>query len=80
RRPVFGAGGLQVLSAGAALALLAAYGLGLDGKAALVVGVGLALSSTAVGLQALAERKALNTDHGRLAFAILLFQDLAAIP
>ncbi len=36
RRPVFGAGGLQVLSAGAALALLAAYGLGLDGKAALV--------------------------------------------
>ena len=53
---------------------------GLGWKAAAVVGLGLALSSTAVGLQLLAERKALNSDHGRLAFAILLFQDLAAIP
>ena len=49
-------------------------------KTALVVGLGLALSSTAVGLQLLAERKELTSDYGRLAFAILLFQDLVAIP
>ena len=79
RKRVFGIGGLQVALTAAALGgLLVAYGLG--GKAAFVVGVGLALSSTAVGLQLLAERKELTTDFGRLAFAILLFQDLAAIP
>ncbi|MFC7302301.1 monovalent cation:proton antiporter-2 (CPA2) family protein [Cognatiluteimonas weifangensis] len=79
RRPVFGVGGLQVALSGLALGALA-LGFGLDWRAALVVGFGLALSSTAVGLQLLAERKALTSDYGRLAFAILLFQDLAAIP
>lgn len=79
RQPVFVVGGLQVALCGLALGALAlAWGLG--PKTALIVGLGLALSSTAVGLQLLAERKALNTDHGRLGFAILLFQDLAAIP
>jgi glutathione-regulated potassium-efflux system protein KefB len=79
RRAVFGAGVLQVaLSAlvlGAA-ALLA----GVVRNSALIIGLGLALSSTALGLQILAERKQLQSPHGRLAFAILLFQDLAAIP
>ncbi len=79
RRPIFGVGGLQVLLSGIALALLS-MGAGLGWKAALVVGLGLALSSTAVGLQLLAERKELTAEHGRLAFAILLFQDLIAIP
>ncbi len=79
RRPVFGTGGLQVvLSALVIGAVLAMMGLGW--KTNVVVGLGLALSSTAVGLQLLAERKELNTGFGRLAFAILLFQDLAAIP
>lgn len=79
KRPIFGAGGLQVLLT----ALLLSIAVWLDHipwKASLVVGLALALSSTAVGLQLLAERKALNTDYGRLAFAILLFQDLVAIP
>ncbi|NGG85532.1 cation:proton antiporter, partial [Escherichia coli] len=49
-------------------------------NSAIVLGLGLALSSTAFGLQSLAERKELNQPHGRLAFAILLFQDIAAIP
>ncbi|HOV96469.1 MAG TPA: monovalent cation:proton antiporter-2 (CPA2) family protein [Thermomonas sp.] len=79
RRPIFVVGGLQVLFCGAALGGLA-LAAGLAWKAALVVGLGLALSSTAVGLQLLAERKELNSEHGRLAFAILLFQDLVAIP
>ena len=79
RRPVFGVGGLQVLITALALGAITAL-LGLGWKANLVIGLGLALSSTAVGLQLLAERKELNTGFGRLAFAILLFQDLAAIP
>ncbi len=79
RRAVFGAGAAQV----AASALLlggAAWLLGVQRNNALIVGLGLALSSTALGLQILAERKELASPHGRLAFAILLFQDLAAIP
>src|SRR3546814_17605828 len=79
RRPVFVSGGLQVLLSALALAAIA-YAAHLHWKSALVVGLGLVLSSTAVGLQLLAERKELNTDYGRLEFAILLFQDLDAIP
>lgn len=79
RRPVFGIGGLQVALSGVALGVLG-LASGLGWKAALVVGLALALSSTAVSLQLLSERKAMNSPHGRLAFAILLFQDLAAIP
>ncbi|MGY4517465.1 monovalent cation:proton antiporter-2 (CPA2) family protein [Lysobacter sp. HA18] len=79
RRPVFGAGGAQMLACSAALAVAAKLA-GLSWTAAFVVGVALALSSTAVGLQLLSERRAVHSEHGRLAFAILLFQDLAAIP
>jgi glutathione-regulated potassium-efflux system protein KefB len=79
RRQVFGIGGLQVALSAVLLGGIAlAFGVGW--QAALVVGVGLALSSTAVGLQILAERKALTSHYGRLAFAILLLQDLVAIP
>jgi glutathione-regulated potassium-efflux system protein KefB len=79
RKAVFGVGLAQV----ALSALLlggAAYAWGLTWKGAIIVGLALALSSTAVGLQILAERKQLGNPHGRLAFAVLLFQDLAAIP
>ena len=79
RKPVFGAGGLQMGVCGVVLALLAMV-RDLDVGSAIVVGLGLAFSSTAVGLQLLAERKTLTSAHGRLAFAILLFQDLMAIP
>lgn len=79
RRSVFGAGAAQV----ALCALVLGSLLLLDHfqwKSALVIGIALALSSTAVGLQLLSEHKGLNTDYGRLGFAILLFQDLIAIP
>ncbi|GAA4855710.1 monovalent cation:proton antiporter-2 (CPA2) family protein [Luteimonas vadosa] len=79
RKPVFGAGGLQVALCALALGAFALMD-GMRWQAALVVGLGLALSSTAVSLQLLSERRALGTGHGRLAFAILLFQDIAAIP
>ena len=79
RKMVFGLGAAQVfLSAAAIFALGLAFGL--SGKSAIVIGLILALSSTAFVLQMLAEKKELTTSHGRAAFSILLFQDLAAIP
>ncbi|MBX3697666.1 MAG: monovalent cation:proton antiporter-2 (CPA2) family protein [Dokdonella sp.] len=79
RRLVFGFGSVQLVVT--ALAIFAVGMLfALDWKAALVIGLGLALSSTAIGLQILGERKELQSPHGRLGFAILLLQDVAAIP
>ena len=79
RRSVFGMGGAQVAITAAILAL-AGYALGAPPLAAIVAGFGLSLSSTAFALQTLAEKNQLTTRHGRSAFAVLLFQDLAAIP
>lgn len=79
RRSVFGHGSLQMVAT-AALIGGVAYFFGLGWKTSLVIGLGLALSSTAIDLQLLAERKELTSAHGRLGFAILLFQDVAAIP
>jgi len=79
RRPVFGLGGAQVLASGATLAVLA-LAFGFSWQAALVAGFGLAMSSTALVLASLAERKQLATRHGREAFAVLLFQDVSVIP
>lgn len=80
RRAVFGTGLLQVLGTSAVIGALGYYLFGLSGKAALIVGGSLALSSTAFGLQILAERKEATSAYGRQVFAVLLFQDLAAIP
>jgi len=79
RKSVFGLGGAQVLVTALVLGL-AAIALGLTWQSAVVIGFALAMSSTAFVLQVLAERKELTTRHGRSAFAILLFQDLAVIP
>ncbi|MGD0104760.1 MAG: cation:proton antiporter [Rhodopila sp.] len=79
RRLVFGLGALQVTVCSAALAAAATL-LGQDWIGALVVGLALAMSSTAVVIQVLAEEKRLNTPTGRASFAILLFQDLAVVP
>lgn len=79
RRVVFGLGLAQVLTAGCALAALA-WLLGLPLRSAVIMGFALSLSSTAFVLQMLAERHQLRAPHGRGAFGILLFQDLAVIP
>ncbi|MEO8459903.1 MAG: monovalent cation:proton antiporter-2 (CPA2) family protein [Dokdonella sp.] len=79
RRHVFGLGSVQMIATALAISGLV-FMFGLGWKAALIVGLGLALSSTAIDLQVLAERKELTSAHGRLAFALLLFQDVAAIP
>ena len=80
RRAVFGIGSLQVLLTAVLIGAVAALVCNLPARTAVVIGLGLALSSTAFGLQLLAERKELTSAHGRLGFAVLLFQDLAAIP
>src|SRR4051812_6587615 len=79
RRLVFGFGAAQVALSALSVALLAAW-LGLSWHAAIVAAFGIAMSSTALVLTSLAERGQLSTPHGRGAFAVLLFQDLAVIP
>ncbi|MCG6860373.1 MAG: monovalent cation:proton antiporter-2 (CPA2) family protein [Chromatiaceae bacterium] len=79
RRSVFGLGTAQVLATGAVIALIA-LALGLPARTALITGFGLALSSTAFGLQILQDKGELGTAYGRSAFAVLLLQDLAIVP
>jgi len=79
RGEIFGLGFAQVVACGLALAL-ASLLLEPGWQAALVIGFGLALSSTALVMQLLAERRELATPHGRTGFAVLLFQDLAIVP
>jgi glutathione-regulated potassium-efflux system ancillary protein KefC/glutathione-regulated potassium-efflux system protein KefB len=79
RHAVFGAGAAQVVVTTTALAV-AIRALGQPWPAALVIAFALSLSSTALILQVLAERGELTARHGRSAFAILLFQDLAIMP
>jgi CPA2 family monovalent cation:H+ antiporter-2 len=79
RRLVFGLGCLQVVLCASVLAAVA-VAFGNSWNSAVVIGLALAMSSTAVGIQVLAEEKRLNTPTGRTAFALLLFQDLAVVP
>ena len=79
RRMVFGLGFAQVAVSSAAIGAVA-LAMGQPPEAALVIGGALALSSTAFVLQLLSERGEQMTRHGRNAFAILLFQDLAVLP
>jgi len=80
RRAVFGVGTAQVIGCAIVLGAVAYFAFHTPLASACIIGLGLSLSSTAFGLQTMAERKELQTGYGRLAFAILLFQDLAAIP
>lgn len=79
RGRLFGFGSLQLLLTALLLMPLGLL-LGLDRAPAILLGLTLALSSTAFALQLLTEHQHLATPHGQTAFAILLFQDLAVIP
>lgn len=79
RSAIFGLGTAQLIITGIVLAAIG-IALGLATGQALFIGLALALSSTAFALQVLEEKGELTTRHGRLAFSVLLFQDLAAIP
>jgi len=80
RGDIFGLGFLQVLVCGLALTGVVLAVTGLTWQAALVVGLPLALSSTALVIQLLEERQELNTPMGERSFSVLLFQDLAIVP
>ena len=79
RRTVLGLGTAQILVTGLAITGVA---LALDQslKLAVIIGFGLALSSTAIGLQILTERGEMGTSHGRTTLGVLLSQDLAVVP
>ncbi|MEA2855718.1 MAG: glutathione-regulated potassium-efflux system protein KefB [Methylobacteriaceae bacterium] len=79
RRSVFGLGAAQVVVTGAVLGA-AVYWAGATSTGAAILGLGLALSSTAIVLPLLAERNLLALTSGRDSFAVLLFQDLASVP
>ena len=79
RASVFGGGALQMVACGLLLGLFCMF-LGLRWQVAVLIGLTLALSSTAIAMQAMNERNLTVSQMGRSAFAVLLFQDIAAIP
>jgi CPA2 family monovalent cation:H+ antiporter-2 len=79
RRMVFGLGGSQVVLTSIVITLIALL-FENELPAAVVIGCGFALSSTAIVMQLLAEGQRLGTATGRTCFSILLFQDLAVLP
>ncbi|NRF68085.1 glutathione-regulated potassium-efflux system protein KefC [Aquincola sp. S2] len=79
RRPIFGWGSAQLFGSAALIGLIA-WGAGIDGRLAIVAGLGLAMSSTAIGLGVLAERNLMATAGGQGVLSTALLQDIAAIP
>ena len=79
RREVFGLGSLQVLGTTAVVAPIA-HMFGLPWPQSIVIGGVVAMSSTVLIVPLLAERAELNRTHGRLAFSVVLFQDIAVVP
>ncbi len=79
RKIVFGAGIAQVLLSAALIAIAIAW-LHVDRTAAIILGLGLAFSSTAISLQLLIQSKRLGSDVGRTTFGVLLMQDLMVVP
>ena len=79
RRPIFGWGSVQ-LAGSAALMTAVGVACGVDWRIALVAALGLAMSSTAIGLGVLAERNLMATSSGQGVLSVMLLQDVAAIP
>ncbi|MEM9749556.1 MAG: monovalent cation:proton antiporter-2 (CPA2) family protein [Pseudomonadota bacterium] len=79
RRLVFGLGAAQVACSAAVIGAVA-YFWGNEVRPSILIGAGLALSSTAMVMQVLIERREISSAHGRSTFAVLLFQDLAVVP
>lgn len=79
RKLLFGLGGMQVTLTILVVTVIA-HTLGFSWSESIIIGMGVAMSSTAIGLTALIEKKQLHTSGGQAAFATLLFQDLSVIP
>jgi monovalent cation:proton antiporter-2 (CPA2) family protein len=80
RRSIFVLGTAQVVATAIGIGVAAYFLFGQTWQAALVIGFALSMSSTALALQLLAERGQLNSQFGRSAFSILLFQDVSVMP
>lgn len=80
RHSIFGLGLVQVALCASALAWLGVHLAGLPVPAAIIIGCGFALSSTAFAMQILEDKGETSQKYGQKAFAILLFQDLAIVP
>jgi glutathione-regulated potassium-efflux system ancillary protein KefC/glutathione-regulated potassium-efflux system protein KefB len=80
RKSILGLGFAQVAATTLGIGAVAYYLFGQSWQAALVLGFALSMSSTALALQLLAERGQLNSQFGRAAFSILLFQDVSVLP
>jgi len=79
RGPILGLGGAQVLLTTAVLSMIASV-FGMSWQVSLTIGMGLALSSTAIALKVIEEQGLDGTETGQSGFAVLLFQDIAVIP
>ncbi|MCW8348347.1 glutathione-regulated potassium-efflux system protein KefB [Vibrio sp. ZSDZ65] len=79
RVPILGLGGAQVLLTTLVLSAIASL-FGLSWQTSLVIGMGLALSSTAIALKVIEEQGLAGGETGQSGFAVLLFQDIAVIP
>jgi len=79
RLPIVGLGGLQVIVTALTIGLLCAWS-GFEWQTALVIGLILSMSSTAIVLQTLDEKGWMKTAAGQSSFSVLLFQDIAVIP
>src|ERR1700744_865945 len=80
RKPIFGLGSAQVAVTSSIIGVCGYFLFQQSWQAALVIGFGLSMSSTALALQLLAERGQLNSQFGRSSFSILLFQDISVMP
>ena len=80
RKAVVGLGGAQMIVTAVIISAASYFVGGQSMQIAFVIGAGLSLSSTALAIQTLSEKRQMTTRHGRAAFSLLLFQDLAAIP
>ena len=80
RKPIFGLGSAQVAVTTLIICAGSYFVFQQSWQAALVIGFGLSMSSTALALQLLAERGQLNSQFGRSSFSILLFQDISVMP
>ncbi|MDD1795897.1 glutathione-regulated potassium-efflux system protein KefB [Enterovibrio makurazakiensis] len=79
RKPILGLGGSQVLISAVVIGVTVML-FGASRVDALVVGMGLALSSTAIAMRIIEEQRLMRSEAGQSAFAVLLFQDIAVIP
>ncbi|ODP97893.1 glutathione-regulated potassium-efflux system protein KefB [Salinivibrio kushneri] len=79
RRPIIGLGGSQVVVTALFIGVICAL-VGLTLSQALVIGVGLALSSTAIAMKIIEDQRLMRSETGQAGFAVLLFQDIAVIP